>query len=78
MSTAPAAAPPVMKDCPVGLCGTRIVRELVMCSLHWSRVPEGLRQQVRAAARGSRGVGSSAHGAAVQAAVRYLNERAFS
>ncbi len=65
-----------MKDCPAAGCGTRIARELVMCHVHWARVPFELRRRITHALRRRDGASSPMfHAAAAEAeAIRIVDE----
>jgi hypothetical protein len=65
------AAEPAMKDCPATGCEARIAQDLVMCHLHWARVPLPLRQRIR-----TKGDAGHATAEAIRLVAETLEQRA--
>jgi hypothetical protein len=62
-------------DCPATRCLVRVGPEMLMCPAHWRMVPGPFRTAVWNAWRDGAGAGTVQHAAAIEAAVRSVNEK---
>lgn len=60
--------------CPVRRCGTTVSFRMLMCPGHWKLVPRELRDPIYDALLRGDGQGSPAHMAAIDAAIRHVND----
>ena len=62
-------------ECPATGCASEIRYEMLMCRSHWYMVPKAIRTAVWNAWQDGAGAGSTQHAAAVNAAIRSVNEK---
>jgi hypothetical protein len=65
----------MIHDCPATRCTREVRQEMLMCSSHWYMVPAALRTAVWNAWQNGAGAGSAQHTAAINAAIRSVNEK---
>lgn len=62
-------------QCPAVRCPVRVDLDQLMCPQHWRMVPGPFRSAVWIAWKDGAGAGTSQHTAAIEAAVRSVNEK---
>jgi hypothetical protein len=62
-------------ECPATGCGREVRITMLMCSTHWYMVPSPLRTAVWNAWQDGAGAGTAQHAAAINAAIRSVNEK---
>ena len=65
----------VNHECPADGCDRDVSADMLMCRGHWYMVPKPLRNAVWNAWRGGAGAGSAQHTAAINAAIRSVNDK---
>jgi hypothetical protein len=65
----------VTHDCPATGCPERVGHEMLMCPRHWYMVPGVIRSAVWKAWDDGAGAYTEQHAAAVEAAIRSVNEK---
>ncbi len=62
-------------DCPAGACLARVGQDKLMCPAHWRMVPAAMRTAIWNAWQDGAGAGTPQHTAAINAAIRSVNEK---
>ena len=62
-------------ECPATGCDREVSVDMLMCRSHWNMVPTPLRTAVWNAWQDGAGAGTTQHAAAINAAIRSVNEK---
>jgi len=65
-----------MHECPAPGCETLVSNDRLACRAHWYTIPQPLRSRLWNTWASGDGWGSPAHAEAVDACIRFLEERA--